>query len=46
MKVTTIEESKYLSKMGMDKLIESHLTYEMKRKPKKEKVKGKRGTLS
>lgn len=28
--------------MGMDKLIESLLMYEMKKKPKKEEVKGKR----
>lgn len=41
-KVTTIEESKDLSKMGMDELIESILTYEMKRKPKEDETKAKK----
>lgn len=39
MKVTTIEKSKDLSKIGMDELIRSLLTNEMKRKPKKKKKK-------
>lgn len=42
-KVTTIEESKDLSKMGMDELIESILTYEMKRKLKEDETKAKKG---
>lgn len=41
-KVTTIEKSKDLSKMGIDELIESILTYEMKRKPKEDETKAKK----
>lgn len=42
MRVTTIEESKNLSKIGMDELIGSLLTYEMKRNPKEKETKPKR----
>lgn len=41
-KVMTIEESKDLSKIDIDKLIGSMLTYKMKRKPKDEETKVKR----
>ncbi|XP_031264437.1 uncharacterized protein LOC116122767 [Pistacia vera] len=43
MKVTAIEESKDLTKMKMDEVIDSLLTFEMKRKPKEEENKPKRG---
>lgn len=41
-KVTTIKKSKDLNKIGMDELIWSLFIYEMRRKPKKEEIKGKR----
>lgn len=42
MKIMTIKESKDLSKIGMDELIRSLFTHEMKRKLKKEEVKTKK----
>lgn len=45
LKVKTIEESKYLTKMRMDKLIGSFLTYAMKRKLKEEKIQSKRDNV-
>lgn len=42
MNITTIEESKDLNKIGMDELIESQLTFEVKIKSKQKEIKPKK----